>query len=161
MSFQAQACCLLLALVFLVATFSKAHQPRAGLLLLSKLSGPKPWHPGALALLIALECELGLRLLLGRLDWLSLGLSLFLLLSFMGLLTHLHRRGFRESCSCYGAWIKLRPLEALKLDVFYGCALVIIIVGQPENLPRLDLQPMGASFLLIVYFAFRLKIQPD
>ena len=158
MTFQAHACRFLLALVFILAAIAKAYSPSQGLAMLGKLRGSRVWHPWALAGLIALECELGFRLLLSSPDAITLGLCAFMFLSFMTYLAWLHREGHRESCSCYGAWLKLSPIEAIKLDCFYLVALAVLYHGIKQELPLWsEHSPFGASILLITICLIRLK----
>ena len=159
MNFQAQACSLLLAAVFILAALSKAHAPQNGLSLWAKVQGStKAWHKFALALLIALEFELGWRFLWLKPDLLSLVFCGALLLGFIAFLAWLKQQGHTESCSCYGSWLKLTPLEAIKLDLFYVLALGILILGLKENPPLMSEKlPMGASLACVIYFFIRLK----
>lgn len=130
MSFQAICCIRFVGLVFALSSLAKAWDPSSVRPLLERLSIQHVKLQEILVLmLIFIETCLSVTLLnLMNLE-LMLPASMVLLLLMGSALVLLHVKGFKESCSCYGSWMKLSPIQALKLDLIY---LAMLLWGMLE-----------------------------
>jgi hypothetical protein len=79
--------------------------------------------------LIALECTLGMGLLVFYRPGLILSLTAFLWLIFVGATSSAWLTGTAEQCGCFGAWMKHSPGEAALGNLLLLAATVIAWVG--------------------------------
>jgi len=142
MSLQAMLCIRLVGVIFCISALAKAWAPNSlSTLLLNLGIRTKFIQQGITLGLIFIESLLGFYLLSLEIDW-SLPIALALLLGMIGILTFLYKQGFREKCSCYGQWLKLSPVEAIKLDFVYVVMLVFAISEVDEHHQELKSNPI-------------------
>lgn len=120
MSFQALCCIRFVGVIFAISSLAKAWSPSSFQSMLERLQVRNSTLQVWLSLsLIFVESTLAFALL--NLMYLQIVLYISATLIFMMLITLvvLYFKGYRDSCSCYGQWIKLSPLQAIKLDLIY------------------------------------------
>ena len=87
--------------------------------------------------LIALECALGVGLLVFYRPRLILSLTAMLLLIFGGATTWAWWTGATVDCGCFGAWLNHTPGEAVLLTLILLAATVLALVGyRPTHAPK-------------------------
>jgi hypothetical protein len=129
MSFQALCCIRFIGLIFAISSIAKAWSPQSSKSMLERLRVEnKALQQLVIFGLIFIESSLALALL--NLMYLQavLLISLALLMVMLLVLLRLHLNGFKDSCSCYGQWIKLTPLQAMKLDLIYMSMILFALM---------------------------------
>jgi len=149
MSFQALSCIYFIGFIFLISSLAKAWSPTLALPMLERLGIESLILRKRLVLcLIFIEAVLAAALLLTTgLNW-ALWASMTLLATMILALGLLIRRGFDEPCACYGQWLHLNPIQALKLDLIY-----LLILGYASlELSRFQINPSKIYPTIVIAF---------
>jgi uncharacterized membrane protein YphA (DoxX/SURF4 family) len=100
--------------------------------------------------LIAVECALGMALIVGlRRRW-AIPAATALLLMFIGAVSWAWVTGATENCGCFGSWAKRTPAQAMAEDVLMLAAIVgawFLYRGEPARFRRLRLGIVAATLL--------------
>jgi hypothetical protein len=115
-------------------------------------------HPVLLTLsawgLIALECGLGIGLLVVYRPKLIFSLTVGLLLMFMGGTAWAWITGATEDCGCFGAWVQHTPAEAFLWEVVLLAATVLAWVGHRHvDSPRTRAKAWAVAIAFLVGLA--------
>ena len=109
---------------------------------------PPAWAVPAALLFIALECALGIALVLGLSLWL-LPAAALVLIAFAALTAWATSTGRVEDCGCYGGLVMLTPAQSLALDGVYVALLAVAWYLAPR-----DPGPAAALWWLVVAVVF-------
>ena len=120
MSFQGWCCLYAISFIFFISALAKTWHPW-GMSPMFKSLGlkDKAIQIWVVLGLVFLEMLISMTLFFHVHLLVSVLIAGLLLFIFIFHLLQLHFSGYRNACSCYGQWIKLKPIEAIKLDLIY------------------------------------------
>lgn len=147
-------CASLVGLVFLLTGIAKVIEPWKFLEHIFKLKLlPDGWVLKATMTFIAIECGLGVALLLGFMPYITIPGSILLILGLSVLTYWSTKTGRTEDCGCYNDIIDISPTTSLILNGIYILLLIAAVLLNPETSPALLWQGMLVLFTILTSYA--------